>query len=132
MVQNPNQIKDPLANELRDLAEEAIDGVDHGAEPSPEKYVELVFGPEIVELDGFMDEIKVRCRFALVHMVSFMAWLFGPLLVCCRFPLRGGFLFYSGGGGYCSAFFVLVVCVKVRMRATIPMALVSDARSDRS
>ena len=33
--------------------------MDHGAQPSPEKYIELVFGPEIVELDGFMDEIKV-------------------------------------------------------------------------
>jgi len=55
-----NQIKDPLAAELQDLAEEAIDGVDHGAAPKPEKYLELVFGPEIVELDGFVEEIKVR------------------------------------------------------------------------
>lgn len=49
-----------MANELRDLAEEALDRVEHGAEPSPEKYIELVFGPEIVELEGFVDEIKVR------------------------------------------------------------------------
>lgn len=59
------QIKDPLAAELRDLAEEAIDGVDTGAEPKPEKYVELVFGHEIVELDGFMAEIKVQYRLYL-------------------------------------------------------------------
>ncbi|CAM9946560.1 unnamed protein product [Ectocarpus sp. 12 AP-2014] len=51
-------IKDPLAAELQDLAEEAINGVDTGAEPKPEKYIELVFGQEIVELEGFMEEIK--------------------------------------------------------------------------
>lgn len=56
----PKQIKDPLAAELQDLAEEALDGVDTGSEPKPEKYIELVFGPEIVELEGFMTEIKVR------------------------------------------------------------------------
>lgn len=54
------QIKDPLAAELQDLAEEAMNGVDTGAEPKPEKYIELVFGQEIVELEGFMEEIKVQ------------------------------------------------------------------------
>lgn len=55
-----SQIKDPLAAELQDLAEEALAGVDSGAEPKPEKYIELVFGQEIVELEGFMAEIKVQ------------------------------------------------------------------------
>ncbi|CAM9937611.1 unnamed protein product, partial [Hapterophycus canaliculatus] len=59
-------IKDPLAAELRDLAEEALDGVDSGAEPKPEKYIELVFGPEIVELEGFMEEIK-DCLTSIVN-----------------------------------------------------------------
>ena len=53
------QIKDPAAEELRYLAEEALDGVDYGEEPQPEKYLELVFGAEIVELKGFVGEIKV-------------------------------------------------------------------------
>lgn len=53
------QIKDPSAYELRCLAEDALEGVDSGAEPKPEKFIELVFGPEIVELEGFMGQIKV-------------------------------------------------------------------------
>lgn len=56
----PSQIKDPAAAELRDLAVEALDGVDYGEEPKPERYIELVFGAEIVELKGFVGEIKVR------------------------------------------------------------------------
>lgn len=54
------QIKDPAVDALRDLAVEAIAGIDHGAEPKPEKFVELVYGPEVVELEGFMNQIKVR------------------------------------------------------------------------
>lgn len=63
------QIKDPLAAELQDLAEEALAGVEDGAEPKPEKYVELVFGQEIVELDGFMAEIKVCVFVCFVSVV---------------------------------------------------------------
>lgn len=55
-----SQIKDPAADELRDLAVEALDGVDYGEEPKPERYIEFVFGAEIVELKGFVGEIKVR------------------------------------------------------------------------
>lgn len=54
-----SQIKDPAAEELRHLAVEALNGVDYGEEAKPEKYIELVFGAEIVELKGFMSEIKV-------------------------------------------------------------------------
>lgn len=54
------QIKDPSVDALRDLAVEAIAGVDHGEEPKPEKFVELVYGPEVLELEEFMGQIKVR------------------------------------------------------------------------
>ncbi|CAM9230963.1 unnamed protein product, partial [Laminaria digitata] len=56
-------IKDPASVELRELALDAMDGVDFGEEAKPEKYIELVFGPEIIELKGFMGEIKVCTYF---------------------------------------------------------------------
>nr|AGN55416.1 mannitol dehydrogenase [Saccharina japonica] len=60
-------IKDPAADELRDLAVEALDGVDYGEEPKPERYIEFVFGAEIVELKGFVGEIKDLLRSIVTH-----------------------------------------------------------------
>lgn len=57
------QIKDPAAEELRELAEEALEGVEEGEEPRPEKYIEFVFGKEVLGLEGFMGEIKVSSLF---------------------------------------------------------------------
>lgn len=53
------QIKDPAKDTLRDLAQEAVSGVVDGKEPKPENFMELVFGTEMVELDGFMGQVKV-------------------------------------------------------------------------
>lgn len=60
------QIKDPLAEELRELAEEALAGMDCGQDPNPEKFMELVYGHEVVELEGFMSEVKDSLRSIMV------------------------------------------------------------------
>lgn len=60
-------IKDPAADVLRDLANEALSGVDSGEEPKPEKFMELVYGHEVVELEGFMAEVKDSLRSIVVH-----------------------------------------------------------------
>lgn len=68
-----DQIKDPAAEELRMLAEEALAGVEDGGDPKPEKYIELVFGPEIVKLDVFVGQIKVGpCSFVVIPNIKFI------------------------------------------------------------
>ncbi|CAM9340214.1 unnamed protein product, partial [Discosporangium mesarthrocarpum] len=52
-------IKDPAADTLKALALEALEGVAEGTQaPKPEKYMEEVFGSELVALEGFMDTLK--------------------------------------------------------------------------
>lgn len=63
---NSPQIKDPLADELRELAEEALAGIDCGQDPNPEKFMELVYGHEVVELEEFMTEVKDSLRSIMV------------------------------------------------------------------
>lgn len=54
------QIKDPAADELRELALHAVKGVERGAVPKPEKFMEFVYGTELVQLEIFMSQVKVR------------------------------------------------------------------------
>ena len=52
---------------LRDLAKEALSDVDCGEEPKPEKFMELVYGHEVVALEGFMAEVKDSLRSIVIH-----------------------------------------------------------------
>lgn len=54
------QIKDPAAAKLKELAIAALEGVDQGATPKPEEFMELVYGKELVQLQVFMSQVKVN------------------------------------------------------------------------
>lgn len=45
---------------MQELAFIAVSGVVDGREPTPDEFMELVFGAEILELEGFMGQVKVR------------------------------------------------------------------------
>lgn len=55
-------IKDPAAATLQELAFIAVSGVVDGREPTPDEFMELVFGAEILELEGFMGQVKDHLR----------------------------------------------------------------------